>query len=189
MEYHVQYREASSRGNIMATGPLKKDEFCKVWKQYCPTLKMMKPGQDYCNKCTQLRKIISTDIDDETRESLTACLEKQKGEEKTEFGEYRKLQNQTRQDPLAGSLHLVFDFPEKLLLPNLLRQTGQLQFFTGLKHDLFGFAVRKVDSCDIHCLPEGHWPEGKTDDEVASMLNNFIHMAKAKLRNKSPRVL
>lgn len=70
--------------------------------------------------------------------------------------------------------HFVFDFAEKVVLPHLLRQPGQLHFATGLKADFFGVHCRKLKRTMVFCLLEGHWPNGMTSIEVASMFYHSV---------------
>lgn len=77
----------------------------------------------------------------------------------------------------ADTIHLVFDFSEKLLFPRLLRQPGLLYFVNGLKFDFFGVSISNFNYTDIHCLPKGHWPGGKTADEVSYMLYHSINIS------------
>ena len=58
--------------------------------------------------------------------------------------------------------HFIFDFAEKVLLPNILNQPGQLHFITGLKFDINGVYCSNVGRADVYGLIEGHWPSNKT---------------------------
>lgn len=71
-------------------------------------------------------------------------------------------------------LDLVFDFAEKVLLPHLLHQPGQLHSVTGLKVDLFAVHRSTKGRTNVFCLPVGHWPGGKTTEEVLSMVYHPI---------------
>lgn len=64
-----------------------------------------------------------------------------------------------------------------------MRQPGQLHFTTGFNFNFFGISLSSLNSCDIHCLPAGHWPSIKTVDEVASVLDYSIFTAKARNDN------
>ena len=74
------------------------------------------------------------------------------------------------------SIHLVFDFAEKVLLPSMLRQSGQLYFITGLKFDIFGVSSSSFDRNFIFGLPEGHWPGHKTASEITSMPHHALEV-------------
>ena len=47
------------------------------------------------------------------------------------------------------------DFAEKVMLPSLLRQPGQLHLVTGLKLYLFAISCGNMNKNYIFCLPEG----------------------------------
>lgn len=177
----VEERRKEGKPTNDVSCPLTLDSFRKVWRQSCDMIRIMKPGSDYCDKCTQISNLLQTDIDDDTRGLLDASLRTHKNEAAAEFKVYTDNQAEARDNPTSGRLHCVFDFAEKVLLPHLLRQPGQLHFVTGLKFDFFGVSVSNLKACDIYCLPEGHWPSGKTANEVATMLGNSIQLAKSQL--------
>lgn len=72
--------------------------------------------------------------------------------------------------------HFVFDFPEKVLLPRLLKQPAQLHFVTGLKFDINGVSSSRTNSNYVFGLPEGHWPNDKTANSVCSMLYHCMEL-------------
>lgn len=53
---------------------------------------------------------------------------------------------------------VFFGFAEKVSLPRLVRQPGQLYFFSGLRFDLFGVHESNSQWYLLYKLPEGHWP-------------------------------
>lgn len=77
----------------------------------------------------------------------------------------------------------MFDFAEKVLLPSLPKQPGQLHFVTGLKYDFFGVHRSNLGKKFAHSLPEGHWSQGKTANEVGYMLLNSLETHKADPQN------
>lgn len=83
-------------------------------------------------------------------------------------------------DNKQSSWTRFFDFAEKVLLPKLQRQPGQLLFVTGLKFDIFGVASSNLSTTFISGLLEGHWPNEKTANKVASMLQNTLSATKQK---------
>ncbi|PXF44968.1 hypothetical protein BWQ96_05268 [Gracilariopsis chorda] len=91
-----------------------------------------------------------------------------------EFKLYRAIVTATQEGPSANPIHLVFDFAEKELLPHLLGQPGQLHFVTGLKFDLFGVYSSGRKVCYVYRLPEGHWPNNKTANDVTSMVHHAL---------------
>lgn len=68
----------------------------------------------------------------------------------------------------------MFDFAEKVLLPRLLEQPGQLHFLTGLKFDINGVASSRNKKTHVFGLPEGHWPKDKTANSVCSMIYHCL---------------
>lgn len=73
--------------------------------------------------------------------------------------------------PISENLHCVFDFVEKVLLPHLLKQTGQLHFITDLKFDFFSVSGSNISKKYIFGPPEGHWPNEKTANAFIAMLH------------------
>lgn len=70
--------------------------------------------------------------------------------------------------------HVVFDYAEKVLLSQLLKQPGQLYFVTGLKFDLFGFHNFNAAKSYIFGLSERHWSDAKDPNIVLSMLHPVL---------------
>ena len=92
MDFYKSERIKSGSSTVLASTPLTQDSFLKVWRQYCGTVKIMKPGLDYCDRCTQLGNILQTDLDDDTRACLTKYLAEHKAEASTEFKSYIAMQ-------------------------------------------------------------------------------------------------
>lgn len=86
-------------------------------------------------------------------------------------------------NPINDGLRLVFHFSEKLQLPHLLRQPEQIPFITGLKIYFYWVSFFNLKTNDIYCMPECHWPSGKTSEEMASMPSHSISIAKSELEN------
>lgn len=74
---------------------------------------------------------------------------------------------------MSSVVHLIIDFAEKVILPSLVKQTGLLQFITGLKNDIFGCSCTNNGKVYIFNLPEGYWPGGKSAFEVISIFSVF----------------
>ncbi|PXF42478.1 hypothetical protein BWQ96_07787 [Gracilariopsis chorda] len=110
---------------------------------------------------------------------LRDVLEQHRKEAKEEFLFYKECQRQTHEDPNGGTQHFVFDFAEKVLLPKLLKQPGQLHFVTGLKFDIFGVSSSNEEKNYVFGVPEGHWPNEKTANVVISMLHHVLETQKA----------
>lgn len=165
----------NGRGNAqMPEAPLSKDQFCRVWSAKVPTLRIHKLGSDFCDTCTKLINTYNNMTDPTTRAAIWQARVQHRGEALSEFRLYRQLQTDLK-GIIGGPLHLTFDFAEKVLLPCLVRQPGQLHFVTGIKFDLFGVTSSTLNNTFVFGLPEGHWPGGKTANEVCSMLDYVIH--------------
>ena len=158
--------------------PLSKDGFCRIWRRKCPYIRIMKAGSDFFATCTHIQNFLSVCEDEKLCADLRNDLQEHRREAHVEFQHYKKLMNEEMQCCFQGSLHLIFDFAQKVLLPSPLRKAGQLFYIAGLKFDFFGVSVSNLGRTDIHCLTEGHWPSGKTADEVFSMLHRSIEDAK-----------
>lgn len=99
--------------------------------------------------------------EDAIKEVFSVAREKHRSEAIIEFQQYRSLQIYARNEPHRGTMHIVFDFDETILLPHLLRQPGQLNSVTSMKFAFFGVSIRNVNLTEINCLPEGHRPGDK----------------------------
>lgn len=155
--------------------PLNYKSFCKVWHTNFPTLKIMKIGSDFCDTCTKLKNQIEHSTSD-LKDALSNALNIHRKIAKEEFLNYRKVQNSIRDRPSDGTIHIIIDFAEKVLLPHMLKQPGQLHFITGLKFDFFCVSNTNLNTNFIFGLPEGHWPSGKSANDVASMIEHVLRL-------------
>ena len=169
--------------------PLFKPSFKKVWRERVPYLRFCRKGSDFCDTCTHLSHSIQTATCAETMNCLKLTQEVHRGHAASEFLKYKTMMFMAGEMNTPPTIHLVFDFAEKILLPHLLRQPGQLHFVTGLKLDLFGVHSSNRKRTYIFCLPEGHWPGGKTANEVGSMLYHVIQMHRQDYRFQNCRRL
>eukprot|EP00171_Calliarthron_tuberculosum_P003911 IDg3911t1 len=83
-----------------------------------------------------------------------------------EYSYYNKVRRRQATGPQNGNLHLMFDSAEKVLLPSMERQPGNLQFVTGLEYDLFAISNSNDAETTVFGLAEGHWPGSKCPDAV-----------------------
>lgn len=51
--------------------------------------------------------------------------------------------------------HFMFDYDEKVLLPRMQKQPGQLHFLISLKFDINGVTNSNIGTCLIHGLTQG----------------------------------
>ncbi len=68
----------------------------------------------------------------------------------------------------------MFDFAEKVTLPSIDNQPGQLHFITGLCYDIFGISLSNLKITNVYGLPEGRRPNIKDATSVLSMLWHSI---------------
>lgn len=127
-------------------------------------------GSDYYDTCVTLRNVLrrTGDTSSEIHKVTTEALQRHVSEAKTEFLLYREFQNRGRGS--TTHRHFVFDFAEKVLLPRLLKQPGQLHFTTGLKFDINGVCSSNTGQAYAFGLPEGHWPNDKSANSVLRSL-------------------
>lgn len=156
------------------TEPLVFRSFLKVWRQKYPTLRMRQTGTDFCDTCTELKNHIYLLESGEKRETLIEARRMHREKASQEYKVYLELSDKGRSTPAQSDVHVTFDFAEKVLLPSLKRQPGQLHFVTGLKFDIFGAASSNLDKVFVYGLPEGYWPNSKTANEVLSMVEPII---------------
>lgn len=149
--------------------------FYTIWNRHYPELKPSKGGSGYCDKCYFYKTSIES-AEPELKEDLVSHFEKHKRDANSEYSFYRKCTNYCKIRPEDGLIHIVFDFAEKVSLPSYRKQPGCLYFVTGLKFDLFGVSSSNLKTQYVFGLPEGHWPNAKTADEVASMLMHVLEL-------------
>lgn len=177
--------ECAAKNNctVLASASFNQDSFLKFWLQYCGNLHIMKPGSDYCDRCTHLR------INCKLTSTMHPCLFEAfigYAQSRCCCKYFRLHHDAVFREGAAGLRHSsrgVFDFAEKVLPPFLLHQQDQLHFGTGLKVDFFEVSVRNLQSIDIFCHPGGPCPSSKTTDEVVPMLHYSIYRAKRRTSN------
>lgn len=162
--------------------PISFNLFRRYWRSDSGTLRIAKQGSDYCDLCTALKDDIKNlPILDERHLKAQIDLENHRAVAQQEFNVYRQCQKDSANNPNGNVRHLVFDFAEKVLLPRLRNQPGQLHFVTGLKFDLFGVSCSNAGTNFVFGLPEGHWPNEKTANVVISMLHHVLSRPTASL--------
>lgn len=166
-----------THATIPAT-PLKKGCSFNVWNQNKPTLRIINPGSNFCDPCSTLKSIAEIDKNTKNKATMIAAREKNRKTDTEGFSHYTNLQNSARLHPHFSVLHFLFHFAEKLLLPVLLRQPGQLNFIKGLKIDSFRVSFINFNTTYIHFLPEIHFRGRITANEVTSMLHHSINIPK-----------
>lgn len=155
--------------------PLSYSLFIRHWAADFPTLRIAKSVSDFCDYCTSTKSHLKIlDRTDAIYDTLAGLLVEHRNAAHIEYLHYKKCQAEAQQQPMGSTRHLVFDFAEKVLLPKLLRQPGQLHFITGLKFDMFGISSSNENRNYIFGLPEGHWPNEKTANAVVSMLHHVL---------------
>lgn len=85
---------------------------------------------------------------------------------------YRESQRRAEVSPKVR--HFLFDFAEKVILPRLLRQPGQLRLTTGLKFDLNGISSSNTGFNYILGFPESLWPRNKSANSVIWILYHWM---------------
>lgn len=162
------------------TKPVSYSLFVRYWFQDMKYLRIASTGSDFCDTCISLRDTISSlGIDNPVADAASLALSKHLNEARGEFQCYKALFSSARDGRKSPFMHFVFDYAEKVLLPRLQKQPGQLHFVTGLKFDINGVACSNSNSVDIFGLVEGHWPQEKTANTVLSMLHHSVEAYKA----------
>lgn len=153
--------------------------FIRMWVEMFPRMLIAKSGSDFCDLCVKtkndLKGLWSTD---QRYQALYEMLTKHRNDAKVAHAYYKRCQDEAEDN--SRIIHMVFDFAEKVLLPRLLKQPGQLHFVTSLKFDIFGVSNSNTAVNNIFGLPEGHWPNDKTSNVVISML---LHAFKIHIHN------
>lgn len=121
-----------------------------------------KAGSEFCDTCTTVRNDIQClDPMDERYSYLSQCLDTHRDNAERKHDHYRLWITSNFDVKDVSAQHLVFDFAEKVLLPHLLRQSGQLYFIAGLKFDIFGIHNSNQGVTFLYGLPKGHWMNEK----------------------------
>lgn len=156
--------------------PLTFSAFTRYWDRGHPRLRVAKTGSDFCDLCTTLKNDISElHHSDERYACLKDLLSRHKDAARREHLKYKEDMAFVSGNRDGEFQHIVFDFAEKVLLPQLLKQPGQLYFVTGLKYDIFGVHDSNGGSTFVFGLAEGHWPNEKTANSIVSMLHFLLH--------------
>ena len=138
----------------------------------------MSKGSDFCDTCTAYMNGIETAPNEDVKTSIAGCYKNHRIEAANEFKMYKQLMAKAESNTEGESVHIIFDFAEKVLLPYLIIQPGQLHFTTSLKFDLFGIHFSNYNQSFMFGLVEGHWPNKKSGNEVASMIYYFLDLLK-----------
>lgn len=70
MAYVYEQRRKEGKPTREKLVPLTADAFCKVWRNQCDIIRIMSPGSDQCDKCIQVGKIFTTNIDEDINITL-----------------------------------------------------------------------------------------------------------------------
>jgi len=149
-------------------------------------LKISKGGSGYCDTCVSLQTCLEY-VEEPTKSELERLFLEHKTEAEQEFFFYRYSSTLCSENPENGITHIVFDFAEKCMLPSYKKEPGSLHFVSKLKFDLFGVSSSNLNRSFIFGLPEGHWPSGKTANQVLSMIELIIQEHKTNPTTKNNR--
>lgn len=140
-----------------------------------PLLIISRTGSYFCDTCTTLKDSIWSLPDSHVnRLAEKADIDEHLTETRLEFKDYKQLQEDGMKSSKYVMRHFVFDFVEKVLLPRLLKQPGQLYFVPGIKVDIIGVACSNESKTDIYGLVEGRWIHEKISNAVISMLHHSL---------------
>ncbi len=158
--------------------------FTRVWRMQNSCLKFSNGGTDYCDTFVALSRYIRTLSGDAKQISEMELREHRRLADL----EYKNYQS-TRESVISGSecdtIHLVMDFAEKVHLPSVLDQPGNLHFTTGIKFDIFGISSSNFRNTFLYGLPKGHWKGGTRCDEVLSIFGITKRKAKSRMSRGS----
>lgn len=99
----------------------------------------MRPESDYSDKCTKLQNIIETNLDERNRIFVQKSLVMRTKKVKEKFRLYMKYQTHYWNNPNAGTVELVLDVLQKILLSYLLYQPDHWLFVRELKLEFLKF--------------------------------------------------
>lgn len=119
--------------------PLTVSEFNKYCNKKQILLKASRTRSDFCDYCAKTRNDLhNLPRNDDRYGALSKLLSKHCHNDTKEHQYYCNFIYST--EKVLDGLHqyVMFDYAEKVLLPRLVKQLGQLYFVTGLKFELFG---------------------------------------------------
>lgn len=90
-------------------------KFRYICKRPMKTLKFLPPGSDISDTCTSPQKVLKIFTDERAISDVKKTLT---GHHQNAFVEFKNHRNIMGQGCFNGSLHVVFDFAEKEILPN-----------------------------------------------------------------------
>ena len=141
-------------------------------------------GSEFSDKCTQLTNSIVNFSDNETRRCFHDSRAGHRERAKYELNN-SKIHIECALVVPVPFIHLTLNFADNILLPRLLRQPGQLHFVTELKFDIFSVYRSNTTPTSVFCMSECYWPNGKTAEEVFSMLFHAIQAHRQDVRYNS----
>lgn len=162
--------------------PLKLTQFKQSWLIHFPELVVAHRGSDFCDTCIRQQNLIR-ELSGQEKSAAEEELDIHRKHSNAEYNYYNRIRGRQLSRPRNGTVHMVFDFAEKVLLPSMERQPGSLHFVTGLKYDMFGISNSNEGTANVYGLPEGHWPGTKGPNSVISMLFQTIVDYQARTNN------
>lgn len=147
-----------------------------MWITDFSDMRLARSGSDCCYTYTTLRNVPKKMKDKDscayqfTRRAYERCC----SEAYDEFRVYREQQMAVKGS--AVDKHFIFDIAVKVLLPRLVRQSGQLHSAAGLCFDLNGVCSSNSGLGYVFGLPEGHWPNDKIANVVTPIPSHTMSM-------------
>ncbi|EDQ92071.1 uncharacterized protein MONBRDRAFT_22871 [Monosiga brevicollis MX1] len=153
--------------------PLARKSFLDLWSKSRPNIRIQRTGSDFCDLCFRLKQEAPTN--ETAADGLTA--HRLHYLEERDF--YHFLRSNTKEASVPY-VHVTFDFAEKLLLPRLQKQPGQMYLLNGLHVDLFGVLISNIKTQFTFPLVEGHWPMANDANVVCAMLHHTLSSERVK---------
>ncbi|KAI9327452.1 hypothetical protein BDR26DRAFT_923847 [Obelidium mucronatum] len=141
--------------------PLSLKSFYQIWNKLCSHIKIMKPGSGFCDKCTQLRAIDTPAAKAALVDHRDAALVMK-----------RKYRDDVKECRTSGVWCIQYDFAQKVLLPQSVRQQNCFYFMTGLKVEFCGVCCESARTQNNYLMVEGSAPNPKAaqKDRVMSVI-------------------
>lgn len=160
------------------TIPVHYSPFLSWWIADAPTLHIDKRGRYFRDLCNKLKLDLShLPSDDPRYVFLKKIFNDHRSDATQECIMFLNIQQNTSIEKTATS-NTSFSMFRKgfcyLMLTKRLKQTHQLNLFTGLKFDLFDVGSSNDGFNFIYGLPEGHYPNEKPANMAISMLHHNL---------------
>ena len=187
---HREYVNATKKLEEESQKPVRSfgyREFCRVWSEVVPYIRVMPPADDLCPTCQDNASLIlkSANLSEDEKSQRLQTAEKHLQCAKKQRNYYRKqvqssketiktfAANQGQPTSLALSLAYSFDHAQQVHYPSNPQQPGPLFFKTPRKCGIFGICSEGCNTQMNYLIDEAQ-SCGKGANSVVSMVHHYL---------------